>query len=66
VRDPGDVGGIAAALSELRARDPRELAEAARRSAEPFTYARQVDALVAVWDRVRRSVNAVMQTPENA
>jgi UDP-glucose:(heptosyl)LPS alpha-1,3-glucosyltransferase len=58
VREPADVAGIAAALADLRARDARVLTDAARRSAEPFTYARQVTALVEVWDRVRRGVTA--------
>jgi UDP-glucose:(heptosyl)LPS alpha-1,3-glucosyltransferase len=51
VREPDDVAGIARALLDLRAR--AHLAEACRRSAEPFTYARQVAALADAWRGAR-------------
>ena len=45
---PGDVPATAAAMERLRAGDPA-ISEAARRGAEPFTFAAQVAALSAVY-----------------
>ena len=49
---PDDAAGLAAALEKLRGRDPGELADAARAAAEPFTFARQVQALEEVYRRL--------------
>jgi UDP-glucose:(heptosyl)LPS alpha-1,3-glucosyltransferase len=49
VRDPDDVAGIADALRELRSGRSGDVVALCRRSAEPFTHARQVSALVGVW-----------------
>ncbi|MBI2216390.1 MAG: glycosyltransferase family 4 protein [Candidatus Rokubacteria bacterium] len=49
VRDPDDVAGIADALRQLRARPSGEVVDLCRRSAEPFTHARQVAALAGIW-----------------
>jgi UDP-glucose:(heptosyl)LPS alpha-1,3-glucosyltransferase len=54
VREPDDVRGFAAAVAALRARDRTERIALARRAAEPFTYARQVRELRAVWARLPR------------
>ena len=48
VVQPDDVAATAAAMERLRATDPA-VVEAARRSAEPFTFAAQVAALTAVY-----------------
>ena len=45
---PDDVAATAAAMERLRATDP-SVVEAARRSAEPFTFAAQVSGLTAVY-----------------
>ena len=45
---PGDAPATAAAMDRLRAEDPR-VSEAARRGAEPFTFAAQVAALTSVY-----------------
>ncbi len=49
-RDPA---AVAAGLAGLRALAPREASAAARKAAEPFTYAAQVDALVEIYRRLR-------------
>jgi UDP-glucose:(heptosyl)LPS alpha-1,3-glucosyltransferase len=45
---------IAEGLRWLRGADPWRLAAAARSSAEPFTYAAQAEALLALWGRLGR------------
>lgn len=50
---PGDAAAIADALERLRAEPRPALAEAARRSAEPFTYAAQV----AGFERIYREIS---------
>jgi UDP-glucose:(heptosyl)LPS alpha-1,3-glucosyltransferase len=45
---------IANGLDRLRESDPARLSESARRSAEPFTYAAQVDGLAAIYRRLAR------------
>ncbi len=50
--DPNDPAGVAGALDRLRAEPWAKLAEAARRSAEPFTYAAQV----AGFERIYRDI----------
>lgn len=54
VVDPSAPDDVAAAVARLRARPPREAAEAARSAAEPFTFARQVHELERVYSRVGR------------
>jgi UDP-glucose:(heptosyl)LPS alpha-1,3-glucosyltransferase len=54
VRAPDDARGIADALRRLRAGDARDRTRLARAAAEPFTYARQVAALRAIWQRLPR------------
>lgn len=49
VREPDDAGGIAEAIRRLSARPVGEMRDGCRRSAEPYTYARQVTRLEAVW-----------------
>jgi UDP-glucose:(heptosyl)LPS alpha-1,3-glucosyltransferase len=49
---PRDASALAGAIARLRARDARDVAEAARRSAEPYTYAAQV----AGFERVYRAL----------
>jgi len=51
---PDDAAGLAGAVEKLRARSPSEMRDAARTAAEPFTFARQVAALEAVYGRLRR------------
>jgi UDP-glucose:(heptosyl)LPS alpha-1,3-glucosyltransferase len=53
--EPDDAPGVATAIGKLRGRDPRELAEAARAAAEPFTFARQIRALEEVYRRLGRN-----------
>jgi UDP-glucose:(heptosyl)LPS alpha-1,3-glucosyltransferase len=55
VREPGDAAGFAKALAWVRSRPTDDLAIAARRSAEPFTFARQVSELVVVWRSIVRA-----------
>jgi len=57
--DPRDHHAVARAIEELRAVPER--AEAARRSAEPFTFAAQVGALGRVWTACRRTPRAKMR-----
>jgi UDP-glucose:(heptosyl)LPS alpha-1,3-glucosyltransferase len=52
---PDDAAGLAAALETLRGRNPAEVRDAARAAAEPFTFARQVSGLEAVYRRVARN-----------
>lgn len=49
VGDPRDAEGFAAAMERFRACPWKDLSEAARRSAEPFTYAAQVAAFMNVY-----------------
>lgn len=49
VREPEDAAGIADAIRLLATRPSADLQDACRRAAEPFTYARQVACLEAVW-----------------
>jgi UDP-glucose:(heptosyl)LPS alpha-1,3-glucosyltransferase len=49
IREPYDTAGFAKALEWVRNTSTDELANAARRSAEPFTFARQVSELVTIW-----------------
>lgn len=55
VRDADDVRGFADAIARLRTRGAGERAQLARRAAEPFTYARQVSELRAIWRRLPRA-----------
>src|SRR5207245_1174754 len=52
VVDPRDAGAVATALGRLRERNPAELAEAARRAAEPFTFAAQVAGFAGIYRRI--------------
>ncbi len=49
----GDVDGLRAALSEMLDTDRRSMAEAARALAERMTWTRHVDAMSALYDRLR-------------
>jgi UDP-glucose:(heptosyl)LPS alpha-1,3-glucosyltransferase len=49
---PDDPGGLAAAIDRLAALPARSLGEAARRSAEPFTYAAQVGAFERLYAQI--------------
>lgn len=49
VREPDDADGIAAAIRDLWARPADLVRDACRRSAEPYTHARQVTRFEAVW-----------------
>jgi glycosyltransferase involved in cell wall biosynthesis len=40
---PGDAVALAQSVARLRALSPAEVTDAARRAAEPFTYARQAE-----------------------
>jgi len=51
VVNPTDVAGITAALERFRDRSADDLAQAARRSAEPFTYAAQVGGFARIYSR---------------
>jgi UDP-glucose:(heptosyl)LPS alpha-1,3-glucosyltransferase len=55
VREPTDAAGLAKALEWVRSAPPDEIAIAARRSAEPFTFARQVSALEGIWRGISRA-----------
>ena len=46
---------VAQGLEALRALDPARARAAARKAAEPFTYAAQVDALVEIYRRLGRA-----------
>jgi UDP-glucose:(heptosyl)LPS alpha-1,3-glucosyltransferase len=52
---PDDAAGLATALEKLRGRPVAELREAARAAAEPYTFARQVQALEEVYRRLGRN-----------
>jgi UDP-glucose:(heptosyl)LPS alpha-1,3-glucosyltransferase len=52
---PGDAAALAGALEKLRGRNAAEIRDAARAAAEPFTFARQVRALEAIYRRVTRN-----------
>jgi UDP-glucose:(heptosyl)LPS alpha-1,3-glucosyltransferase len=52
VVDPIDASAVAAALARFREGTSRDVAEAARRSAEPFTYRAQVGAFQRVYERL--------------
>jgi UDP-glucose:(heptosyl)LPS alpha-1,3-glucosyltransferase len=52
---PDDDAGLATALEKLRGRPVAELRDAARVAAEPFTFARQVQALEEVYRRLGRN-----------
>jgi UDP-glucose:(heptosyl)LPS alpha-1,3-glucosyltransferase len=52
---PGDPQAVAIALERLRADEPRKLAAAARRAAEPFTYRRQVADFERIYRRLPRA-----------
>jgi UDP-glucose:(heptosyl)LPS alpha-1,3-glucosyltransferase len=55
VRQAQDVAGFADALEQLRLGSGNDSIEAARRSAEPFTYAKQVSALEVIYRRFARN-----------
>jgi glycosyltransferase involved in cell wall biosynthesis len=52
---PGDAQAVASALQRLRAGEPRQLAAAARKAAEPFTYRRQVADFERIYRRLPRA-----------
>ncbi len=52
VVDPRDARAVATALGRLRERNPDELTDAARRAAEPFTFAAQVDGFARIYHRI--------------
>jgi glycosyltransferase involved in cell wall biosynthesis len=52
---PDDAGALATALEKLRARGVAEVRDAARAAAEPFTFARQGQALEEVYLRLGRN-----------
>ena len=52
VVDPADATAVAEALSRFREGSARDVGEAARRSAEPFTYAAQVSGFARIYDRL--------------
>ena len=52
---PTDAGAIAAALERLRERPVDDLTQAARRAAEPYTYAAQVHGFAQVYAQVARA-----------
>ena len=49
VTEPGDASALAAAVTRLLGENRADLAEAARRSAEPFTYQRQAEEFEAIY-----------------
>ena len=53
--DPRDAGALVRALATLRETGGRDLGERARRSAEPFTFAAQVEGFAKVYGRFRRA-----------
>jgi len=53
--DPRDAGALVRALATLREMGGRNLGERARRSAEPFTFAAQVEGFAKVYGRFRRA-----------
>ena len=53
--NPTDARAVAAALDRFRERPAAELAAAARRSAEPYTYAAQVEGFAQVYSGVARA-----------
>ncbi len=55
VVNPTDVPAITAALERYRERSSTDLIESARRSAEPYTYAAQVEGFARVYARVTRA-----------
>lgn len=55
IREPEDSGGFAEAVMALRARPVAERVTLARRSAEPYTYRRQVAELRTIWKRLPRA-----------
>jgi UDP-glucose:(heptosyl)LPS alpha-1,3-glucosyltransferase len=55
VADPEDPPGFSRALDQVRAGAGESQREAARRSAEPFTYARQVGEFEALWRRLGKA-----------
>ena len=52
VVDPTDASAVAAALARFRDGSARDVGEAARRSAEPFTYRAQVSGFTRIYDRL--------------
>ena len=52
---PTDAGAIAAALERFRERPENDLMQAARRAAEPYTYAAQVNGFAQVYAQVARA-----------
>jgi len=55
VVEPTDASALTAALEHFRQRAATEVSDAARRSAEPYTYAAQVDGFVRVYATVTRA-----------
>lgn len=55
VVDPRDPGAIRAALQRLRVLSPHRVAEAARRAAEPYTYAAQVAGFARIYHECARA-----------
>jgi UDP-glucose:(heptosyl)LPS alpha-1,3-glucosyltransferase len=55
VVSPTDARAITSALERFRERPAAEVADAARRSAEPYTYAAQVAGFARVYERVSRA-----------
>jgi glycosyltransferase involved in cell wall biosynthesis len=53
--NPADAAAVGSALERFRQRAPAELSDAARRSAEPYTYAAQVDGFARVYGGVSRA-----------
>ena len=53
VFDPLDPAAVARALDRIRWAGPRVMAEAARRSAEPFTHAAQADGFAQIYRALR-------------
>lgn len=51
--EPRDPTGLATAIEKIRSGDHRWLADAARTSAEPYTYARQVRNLEGIYRRIQ-------------
>jgi UDP-glucose:(heptosyl)LPS alpha-1,3-glucosyltransferase len=55
VVEPTDARAITAALERFRERPSAEVTAAARRSAEPYTFAAQVDGFVRIYGRITRA-----------